>query len=120
MYLVPLDDGAVDAAERFPDPSPYSINAFLMLTPVGGVTWIVNVTVVGFDGVVGTDGVMLIVGIATGMTVTEVDWADHIAESVRHSDDDLICSRDRKDVRDDRVTRDDAEVLRCSRRPSPP
>ena len=45
-----------------------------MLTPVGGVTWIVNVTVVGFDGVVGTDGVMLIVGVATGMTVTEVDW----------------------------------------------
>ena len=54
-------------------PATKLIWALVMMTPVGGVTWIWNVTLTVGDVLAGTDGVMMIVGDATGITLTEVE-----------------------------------------------
>ena len=53
---------------------PNETLAPIIPTPVGGVTWIWNVTVHALLPVqeFGTEGVMMIVGVATGSTLTAV------------------------------------------------
>ena len=60
------------AAERIGLPIAVLDLAFVMPTPVGGVTWMVNTTVVLVLGVVGTAAVTLTVGEETGMTVMKL------------------------------------------------